>query len=53
MSVRAALALASFAALLVPAAALGADGAEQQLAEKYAPVVGLKEHEPCASTGEP
>jgi hypothetical protein len=53
MSVRAALALASFAALLVPAAALGADGAEQQLAEKYAPVVGLKQHEPCAKTGEP
>jgi len=53
MSVRAALALASLAALLVPVAALGADGAEQQLAEKYAPVVGLKEHEPCASTGEP
>ncbi len=53
MSVRAALAVASLAALLVPAAALGADGAEQQLAEKYAPVVGLKEHEPCASTGEP
>ena len=26
---------------------------EQQLAEKYAPVVGLKQHEPCADTGEP
>jgi len=53
MSVRAALAIASLAALLVPAAALGAEGAEQQLAEKYAPVVGLKQHEPCAGTGEP
>ena len=52
MGVRAALFLACFAALLVPAAAFGADGAEQQLAEKYAPVVGLKQHEPCADTGE-
>ena len=34
--------------LLVPAGSFGADGAEQQLAEKYAPVVGLKQHEPCA-----
>src|SRR4249920_2059499 len=41
------------AALLGPAVAFGADGADQQLAEKYAPVVGLKEHEPCAETGEP
>ena len=40
-------------AMLVPAlAGAAASGAEQQLAEKYAPVVGLKEHEPCASTGE-
>ena len=53
MSVRAALAIAGLAAFLVPAAALGADGGEQQLAEKYAPVVGLKQHEPCAETGEP
>jgi hypothetical protein len=53
MSLRAALAVASLSALLVPAAAFGADGAEQQLAEKYAPVVGLKEHEQCAETGEP
>ncbi len=54
MSVRAALAIAGLAALLVPAAALAADdGADQQLAEKYAPVVGLKQHESCANTGEP
>ena len=53
MSVRAALAIVCLAAFLVPTAALGADGVEQQLAEKYAPVVGLKEHEPCAETGEP
>jgi len=53
MRVRAALAIAGLAAFLVPAAALGADGAEQQLAEKYAPVLGLKQHEPCAETGEP
>ena len=39
--------------MLAPAAATAATGAEQQLAERYAPVVGLKEHEPCASTGEP
>ena len=46
--------LAAFAAMLVPASAGAATGgAEQQLAEKYAPVVGLKQHEPCASTGEP
>jgi hypothetical protein len=38
--------------VFVPVAA-AADGAEQQLAEKYAPIVGLKQHEPCASTGEP
>ena len=38
--------------VLVPGAA-AADGAEQDLAEKYAPIVGLKQHEPCASTGEP
>ncbi len=45
--------LAVFAAVLVPASAGAATvSAEQQLAEKYAPVVGLKEHEPCASTGE-
>ena len=36
----------------IPGAA-AADDAEQQLAERYAPIVGLKEHEPCASTGEP
>ena len=52
MSVRSALSIAAVAAFLVPAAALGADGVEQQLAEKYAPVVGLKQHEPCAETGE-
>ncbi len=52
-SVGAALAIATLVALLVPAAGLGADGAEQQLAERYAPVVGLKQHEPCAKTGEP
>ena len=38
--------------MLIPGAA-AADGAEQELAEKYAPIVGLKQHEPCASTGEP
>ena len=53
MSLRGALGVASLAALLVPAAALGADRAGQQLAEKYAPVVGLKQHESCAETGEP
>ena len=52
-SIRAALAIASLAALVVPTTVLGADGSEQQLAEKYAPVVGLKEHEACAETGEP
>jgi hypothetical protein len=52
MSARAALLVAGLAVLLVPAVAFAADGAEQQLAEKYAPVVGLKQHEPCASTGE-
>ncbi len=45
-------AVACFAAVLVTGAA-AAGGAEQQLAEKYAPVVGLKQHEPCADTGEP
>ncbi len=50
---RAAFATAWLAALLLPAAAVGADAAEQELAEKYAPVVGLKQHEPCAETGEP
>ena len=53
LSVRAALAIAGLAALLAPAAVLAADGSEQELAEKYAPVVGLKQHESCASTGEP
>ncbi len=53
MSLRAALVLAGLAVLLVPAVAFAADGAQQQLAAKYAPVVGLKEHEPCADTGEP
>ena len=53
MSVRAAAVIAGLAALLVPATAVAAGGSEQQLAEKYAPVVGLKQHEPCASTGEP
>ena len=52
MSFRAALLLAGLAVLLVPAVALAADP-QQQLAEKYAPVVGLKQHEPCADTGEP
>ncbi len=46
-----ACAVASFA-VLVPVAA-AANGIEQQLAEKYAPVVGLKQHEPCGDTGEP
>jgi hypothetical protein len=45
-------ALVCLAGGLVPAAA-GADGSQQQLAEKFAPVVGLKQHEPCANTGEP
>jgi hypothetical protein len=53
MGVRAALAIAGLAAFLFPPAALAADGPEQQLAEKYAPVIGLKQHEPCAGTGEP
>ena len=53
MSVRPALAIACLAGLLVPAGGLAADGVEQQLAEKYAPVVGLKQHESCAETGEP
>ena len=47
-----ACAVAALAAVLVPGAA-AATGPEQQLAEKYAPVLGLKEHEPCADTGEP
>jgi hypothetical protein len=50
---RAALFVAGITVLLVPAAAFAAEGAEQQLAEKYAPIVGLKEHEPCANIGEP
>jgi hypothetical protein len=41
-----------FAMVFVTGAAAGA-GPEQQLAERHAPVLGLKEHEPCASTGEP
>lgn len=45
-------AAACAAAVIVPDVA-GAGTAEQQLAERYAPVVGLKQHEPCASTGEP
>ena len=53
MGARAALVVALLAALLVPGVAVGADAAGQQLAEKYAPVVGLKQHEPCADTGEP
>ena len=53
MSARAALFLAALAGLLVPAAAFAAEADEQQLAAKYAPVVGLKQHEPCADTGEP
>jgi len=44
--------VACVAGVLLPDA-LAASSLEQQLAEKYAPVVGLKEHEPCASTGEP
>jgi hypothetical protein len=52
-SIRTALAISGLAALVVPTTALAADGSEQQLARKYAPVVGLKEHEPCAETGEP
>ena len=52
-SIRAALAIGCLAALVVPTTVLAADGSERQLAKKYAPVVGLKEHEPCASTGEP
>ena len=40
-------AAACAAAVIVPDVA-GASTAEQQLAEKYAPVVGLKQHEPCA-----
>jgi len=39
--------------MVAPATAVAATDAEQQLADRYAPVVGLKEHEPCASTGEP
>ncbi len=53
MNARHVLLAAGIAVLLVPATAFAADGAEQQLAEKYAPVVGLKQHEPCAETGEP
>ena len=53
MSRRAAFLVAGLAALLVPTVAFAADGAKQQLAERYAPVVGLKQHEPCAETGEP
>jgi hypothetical protein len=48
MSVRQALAIATLAAFLLSVPALAADRPEQQLAEKYAPVVGLKQHEPCA-----
>jgi len=47
-----ACAVATLAAVLLPGVAAAA-GPEQQLAEKYAPVLGLKEHEPCADTGEP
>jgi hypothetical protein len=53
MRVRAACVVAGLAVLLLPAGSFAAKGAEQQLAEKYAPVVGLKDHEPCAETGEP
>jgi hypothetical protein len=53
MRARAALYVAGIALLLVPAVAFGGEGAEQQLAEKYAPVAGLKQHEPCADVGEP
>lgn len=52
MRVRALGVVACFATILVSGAG-AAGSAEQQLAEKYAPVVGLKEHEPCAGTGEP
>ena len=50
MSVRAALVIVGLAAFLVPTAAFGANGVEQQLAEKYAPVVGLKQHALIASS---
>ena len=52
MKVRVLGAVVFFAMVFVTGAA-AAGGAEQQLAEKYAPVVGLKQHEPCADTGEP
>jgi hypothetical protein len=52
VSVAAVAAVACSAAVLVSGAG-AAGSAEQQLAEKYAPVVGLKQHEPCADTGEP
>ena len=53
MVIRSMLIVACVTAVLAPAAALGAGSPDQQLAEKYAPVVGLKQHEPCADTGEP
>ncbi len=53
MTARLALLAACLAVLFVPAIAAGADSPEEQLAQKYAPVVGLKQHEPCADTGEP
>jgi hypothetical protein len=53
MSIRAALFVTGLAVLLIPTVASAAGGADEQLAEKYAPVVGLKQHEPCEGTGEP
>ena len=48
------LTLVAFAALILAASGAAATDAEQQLADKYAPVVGLKEQpEACAKTGEP